>query len=113
MGKWSNYRGLEGKYFVMYSARVIKLERYMFQAFYADSDDERVWVDNLNNVFDNEKDAKALSSKLLAEQEAKRAAYEQEVKLLKEKEEEERKNRQKRDTYLDNLSYSESKYYLD
>ena len=112
MGKWSNYRGLEGKYLAS-SHGVVKLKRYMFQDFYADSNDERVWIENLNNVFENEQEANALSFKLIAEQEAKQAAYEKEAKLLKEKEEEERKNRQKRDTYLDNLSYSESKYYLD
>ena len=63
MGKWSDYRGLEGKYLVTSSARVVKLKRYLFQDFYMDSNDEKVYIEDLNNVFDNEKEAKVLSSK--------------------------------------------------
>lgn len=78
-----------------------------------DFNDEKVYIGDLNNVFDNEEEAKALSSKLLAEADARRAAYNEELRLLKEKKEEERKACQKRDSYLDNLSYSERRYYLD
>jgi hypothetical protein len=114
MGKWSRYQGLEGKYLVHPSSHEVKrLKRYLFQDFYLDSNDEKVYIGDLDNVFGNEEEAKALSCKLLAEDDALRAAYNEEKKLRKEKEEEERKSREKRDTYLDNLSYSERRYYLD
>jgi len=114
MGKWSSYRGHENKYLVHPSLHtVVRLKKYLFQNFYLDFSDKKVWIEDLDNVFDNEEEAKVLSFKLLSEEDAKRAAYNEELRLKKEKEEEERKSREKRDTYLDNLSYSESKYYLD
>lgn len=114
MGKWSNYRGQENKYLVHPSSHeVVRLKRYLFQNFYLDFNDKKVWIEDLDDVFDNEEEAKTLSSKLLAEEDALREAYNEKLRLQKEKEEEERKAREKRDSYLDNLSYSERRYYLD
>lgn len=117
MGKWSLYRGHEGKYLVHpASDKVVKLHKYLFQDFYLDINGNKVYIGNLNRVFDNEKEAKILSNRLISEKDSIREEYEKELKLRKEKEEKEREERLAKlneSDYLENMSYSERRYYLD
>lgn len=84
MGKWSSFRDLEGQYFVDQFGEVIRLKRYMFQDYYRDENEKKVWVRDLENVFPDKERALALSKQIIAENSKREAQHEEEVRLEKE-----------------------------
>lgn len=113
MGKWTSFRGLEGRYFVDCANRVVQLKRYRYQDIYVDFDEREVYINDLNKVFSSKEEAEALSQRLTTALEEKQRVWAQERALEEEAEKARIKALERKPDYLDNLGPSEAKYYLD
>lgn len=113
MGKWSVFKGLEGRYFVDCANRVVQLKKYRYQDIYVDFDEREVYIDDLSKVFFSKEEAEAFSQRLTADFRKKQEQWKKERALEEEAEKARIKALERKPDYLDNLGPSEAKYYLD
>ena len=110
MGKWSAFKGREGQYLVDCTNRVVQLQRYLYQDYYADPDGEKVCV-KLDRIFSSKEEAEALSKKLIADFQEKQQKWAQERAI--EEEAEKARIEASRRKPEDKFGFSERRYYLD